>query len=331
MPLERRRRARTPPRCRRAGRGRTRPDRRDDLVHATVIRPGPRVRARVAHASASAALSRTIASTGVGSKPRAGSRGSTLDEVPGQDQREQLRRAGTPPPPRSLPPRSRPTRRCRSTAGTAARSRDARRCSRRAIRTKPVAGARHPAHDLVVIELRAAPTSKAGTFPFSFIWVFQRIAATAPTPCAPQITGTRSPIQRASSLAGCPRRRASGADAARPGPRAPGRSPRRRLPASGAVPSPRAPEQSEGQMADRRARLESRRQRHDGASPSSAARAASVPPLVMASDTRAPDDGLFEARRGSRPCLPNTTSTPPASVARRTREAPGRGSSRTAS
>ena len=42
----------------------------------------------------------------------------------------------------------------------------------------------------------------AGTLPFSFIWVFQRIAATAPIPSAPQITGTLSPIRAASAFAG---------------------------------------------------------------------------------------------------------------------------------
>ena len=42
----------------------------------------------------------------------------------------------------------------------------------------------------------------AGTLPFSFSCVFQRIAATAPTPSAPHTTATRSPSQAASSFAG---------------------------------------------------------------------------------------------------------------------------------
>ena len=37
---------------------------------------------------------------------------------------------------------------------------------------------------------------------FSLNWHIQRVAATAPIPSAPHTTGTRSPIARASSLAG---------------------------------------------------------------------------------------------------------------------------------
>ena len=136
----------------------------------------------------------------------------------------------------------------------------------------------------------------AGTLPFSFSWVFHRIAATAPIPSAPQITGTRSPIQDARSFAGFSADGTLGAELARDAVRRL-RRPRRRRPRATAGPAA----SSAPSIANARCPSAARGCTPPGTpttgSPRSAHRAASAPPPVIASIRHPRVDGRRERRQ----------------------------------
>ena len=158
-----------------------------------------------------------------------------------------------------------------------------------------------------------APTSadqNAGTLPFSLSWVFHRIAATAPMPSAPQITGTLSPMRTASAFAGLSAVFDVRAQALDEGRELGRRSRRRRRRDRGAAPSPRArPSAREAQVTERGARLGAGRHRHHRRRPPPLPPPASVPPDVTAEDAAAARARFAEAPRASRRCCPEYEET----------------------